>query len=398
MSFFLEILVVLLAVKLAGQASRLVGQPSVLGKLLVGVLVGPAMLGWLHPSPVITELSEVGVILLLFLAGLETSLEDFRRSAPAATLVAVGGVVLPFLGGWGTASLWGYPLHTAIFTGVLLVATSVSISAQTLRELGRLKTKPGVTVLAAAVLDDVLGIVVLSVVLGFLGGDVAGAAAGGHGGDSLPMLLLKMTAFFAVGGFVGWKVLPGLVRRFARFQVGAPLLTAGILVAIAYAYVAEAAGLAGIIGAYLAGLALSSTDFKSRMMHDVEQTAFGFFVPFFFVSVGLTATFKGMSGAFLAFTVVLVVIAVLTKILGCGIGAVLAKFPVRQAVGIGSGMVARGEVGLIVATLGLERGLLAPELYTAMVVVSLVTTLVTPPLLKLAFRREPEAGPTTDED
>jgi Kef-type K+ transport system membrane component KefB len=400
-SFFLEILVVLLAVKLAGQLSRLLGQPSVLGKLLVGVLVGPAVLGWLHPSPLIAELAEVGVILLMFQAGLETNLEAFKRSALAATLVAIGGVVLPFLGGWGTATLWGYPLQTAVFTGVLLVATSVSISAQTLRELGQLKSRSGVTILAAAVLDDVLGIVVLSVVLGALGGDVAAAAGGGgagHGSESIGVLLLKMAVFFGGAGFVGWKVLPPLIRRFAKFQVGAPLLTAGIAVAIGYAYVAEAAGLAGIIGAYLAGLALSNTDFKSRMMHDVEQTAFGFFVPFFFVSVGLTANFAGMSGPFIAFVAVLAVVAVLTKVVGCGAGAIMARFPTRQAVGIGAGMVARGEVGLIVATLGLERGLLQPELYTAMVIVSLLTTLVTPPLLKAAFRHQPEAGPTSDED
>lgn len=394
MSIFLEIIIVLLSVKLAGQASRLLGQPSVLGKLLVGVLVGPAVLNLIHPSPLIAELSEIGVILLMFLAGLETNLADFRRSAVAATLVAVGGVILPFVGGWGTATLFGYPLSTGVFTGVLLVATSVSISAQTLRELNQLKSKSGVTILAAAVLDDVLGIIVLSLALGALGG----GAGGGHGSEPVALLLGKMALFFVGAGLVGWKVLPPLIRRFGRFQVGAPLLTAGIITALLFAYGAEQAGLAGIIGAYLAGLALSATDFKSRMMHDVEQTAYGFFVPFFFVSVGLSAKFAGLAGAFLVFVAVLVVVAVVTKVLGCGAGALLARFPTRQAVGIGAGMVARGEVGLIVASLGLERGLLAPELYTAMVIVSLLTTLVTPPLLKAAFARQPVHGPTSDED
>lgn len=400
MSALLEILVVLLSVKVAGQVSRWLGQPSVLGKLLVGVLVGPALLGWVHPGPLMAELSEIGVILLMFLAGLETNLQDFRRSALAATLVAVGGVILPFVGGWGIATAWGYAGATAIFTGVLLVATSVSISAQTLRELGRLKSKPGVTILAAAVLDDVLGIIVLSVVLGALGGGAAEAAGGHGGGGPIWLLLVKIVGFFVAAGLAGWHVLPHLVRGFAKFRVGAPLLTAGIATALGFAYVAELAGLAGIIGAYLAGLMLSRVDFKDRLMHDVEHTAFGFFVPFFFVSVGLSAEFAGLSGSFLIFVLVLVVVAVITKIVGCGVGAKLSGFTMQESVGIGSGMVARGEVGLIVATLGLEQGLLAPELYTAMVVVSLLTTLVTPPLLKAVFRTEPApaADPTAADD
>jgi Kef-type K+ transport system membrane component KefB len=398
MSFLLEVAIVLVSVKLAGQASKLLGQPSVLGKLLVGVLVGPAVLNLVHPSAMMAELSELGVIMLMFLAGLETNMADIRRSAIPATLVAVGGVILPFIGGWGTASLWGYPLATAVFTGVLLVATSVSISAQTLRELGHLKSRPGTTILAAAVLDDVLGIVVLSVVLGTLGGDVAAGAAGGHGGDSIGLLLVKMAVFFGAAALVGWKVLPPLIRRFAKFHVGAPLLAAGIITAVTFAYAAEMAGLAGIIGAYMAGLALSGADFKGRMMHDLEQTAFGSFVPFFFVSVGLSAKFGGMSASFLGFVAVVVLVAIVTKIVGGGLGARLAGFPFRPSLGIGAGMVARGEVGLIVASLGLERGLIEPELYTAMVIVSLLTTLVTPPLLKAVFGVKEANGPTTDED
>jgi Kef-type K+ transport system membrane component KefB len=394
LSFLLQTVIVILSVLLAGQISRRLGQPSVLGQLLVGVLVGPALLGWVQPAPIIKDLAEVGVVMLMFMAGLETSVGDIRNALWPAMLVAVSGVALPFVGGWGLAAAWGYAGATSVFIGVLLVATSVSISAQTLRELGQLQARPGVIILAAAVLDDVLGLLVLSVVMSALGGAEAVGATAGHGAESPVLLLVKVLAFFAAAGLVGWKLLPPLVRWVSRFEAGTAVLATGIAVAMAYAYGAEVAGLAGIVGAYVAGLMLSLTEFRGRLMHEVEHTAFAFFVPFFFVSVGLSARFAGLSLSFMSFVVLLTLVAVLTKWLGGGLGALLGGLPVRQATGVGAGMVARGEVGLIVAAIGLERGLLSEGLYTAMVIVTLLTTLVTPPLLKLFFRR---VGSTADE-
>ncbi|WP_374711765.1 cation:proton antiporter [Symbiobacterium terraclitae] len=385
MSFLLETCIILLAVLVAGRLSQRLGQPAVLGQLLVGVLFGPAVLGWLHPGPLISEVAEIGVVLLMFIAGLETQFEDIKRNALAATLVAVLGVALPFVGGWLLSSGWGFDSPTAIFTGVLLVATSVSISAQTLKELGYLRSRPGVTILAAAVLDDVLGIIVLSVVLGSLGA----SGGGGHGAEPLPLLLGKMAGFFAVAIVVGYTLLPAVMRRVARMESGLPLLTVAISVALAFAWAAEFTGLAGIIGSYLVGLMLSLTELREKIMHEVEHIAYAFFVPFFFANVGLSATFAGMAGSFLVFVIVLVLVAVATKIVGCGAGALLARFPLREATGVGVGMMARGEVGLIVATIGLDAGLLPPELYTGMVFVSLGTTLLTPPLLKMVFRARP---------
>ncbi|HYG56927.1 MAG TPA: cation:proton antiporter [Symbiobacteriaceae bacterium] len=385
MSFLLESVVVIVSVLLAGQISRRLGQPSVLGQLLVGVLLGPALLGWLEPTPLVKEMAEIGVILLMFMAGLETNINDIRKAAVPATLVAVGGVALPFVGGWGLAAAWGYAGATAVFIGVLLVATSVSISAQTLRELGHLKSRPGVIILAAAVLDDVLGILVLSVVLGMVGGEAAGAHGGGHGAEPPLILIAKIFGFFAVAALVGWKILPRVVKWVSRFEAGTAVLATGIAVALGFAYAAEASGLAGIIGAYLAGLMLSLTDYRGKLMHEVEHTAFAFFVPFFFVSVGLTANFAGVGGSFLVFILILTVVAIVTKLVGGGLGAKLSGLDFRQSAGIGAGMVARGEVGLIVAAIGLDRGLLGSELYSAMVAVSLLTTLVTPPLLKAIF-------------
>jgi len=380
-SFLLETSLILVSVLAAGRLSQRLGQPAVLGQLLVGVLLGPALLGWLHPGPLVSELAEIGVVLLMFIAGLETQFEEIKRNAFAATLVATLGVALPFVAGWGLANLWGYGFAVAMFTGVLLVATSVSISAQTMKELGHLQSRPGVTVLAAAVLDDVLGIIVLSVVLGSLG--VSGST------EPLPVLLGKMAVFFALAALVGYKLLPLLLRPVARLESSLPLLTVAISVALAFAWAAEFAGLAGIIGSYLCGLMLSLTELREKIMHEVEHTAYAFFVPFFFANVGLSATFSGMTASFLGFILILVLVAALTKIVGCGAGALLARFSLREATQVGIGMMARGEVGLIVATIGLNAGLLPPDLYTAMVFVSLGTTLLTPPLLKAAFRAEP---------
>jgi len=385
LSFLLQTVIVIISVLLAGQVSRRLGQPSVLGQLLVGVLLGPALLGWLQPTPLIKELAEIGVILLMFLAGLETSISDIRKAALTATLVATCGLVLPFLGGWGLASAWGYPGATAVFVGVLLVATSVSISVQTLRELGQLHTRPGVIILAAAVLDDVLGILVLSVVLGIFGRDAAAGVAAGHGAEPPVVLMAKILVFFLIAGLVGWKLLPPVVRWVSRFEAGTAVLATGMAVALGYAWAAESAGLAGIIGAYLAGLMLSLTEFRGRLVHEVEHTAFAFFVPFFFVGVGLTAKFVGSNSSFLVFVLILAVVAVVTKLVGGAARGLLGGLKLRQATGVGAGMVARGEVGLIVASIGLERGLLESDLYTAMVIVSLLTTLVTPPLLKIVF-------------
>jgi Kef-type K+ transport system membrane component KefB len=392
MKFLIDILIVLAGVKLAGQVSQRFGQPAVLGQLLSGLLMGPAVLGWVHPGPLIKELAELGVILLMFLAGLETNFRDFRQSALPAVLVAIGGVVLPFAGGWAIAEVWGYDTATSLFVGVLLVATSVSISAQTLRELGHLRNRPGVTILAAAVVDDVLGILVLSLVLGAVA--EPGAAEGGHGGGHPAWLLLKMAIFFALAGLAGWKLLPGLFSRICRSWSATSLLTAGIVIAVGFAYAAEAVGLAGIIGAYLAGLSLSTTHLRHDLMHAMEPATLGFFAPFFLANVGLSTSLSGVGGGFFLLAGVFSAVAVLTKVVGAGLGAVLAGIGRREALGIGAGMVARGEVGLIVAAIGLERGVLTEELYTAMVVICLVTTLVTPPLLKLCFapRRESQTA------
>lgn len=382
--FLFELALIIFAIKLMGNLSVKLGQPSVFGKLLVGIILGPSILNIIHPSPLITELAEVGVILLMFLAGLETDIKEFKKSAFASTMVAVGGVILPFFGGMALASAFGYAMTTAIFIGVLLVATSVSISVQTLRELGKLKSKEGVTILGAAVLDDVLGVIILSAVLGF----TAGGAAGGGGIAIIGMVLLKIILFFVIAILLGYYVLPKFISWFDQFQVTQTLLSVAIISALLFAYLGELFGVAGIVGAYVCGLMLSLTPHRDEMTHKVEGFSFPFFVPLFFFNIGLVANFKEMSSEIITFSLILALVAILTKIIGGALGAKIAKFDTRSSLGIGSGMVARGEVGLIVALIGVDRGLITNELFSAAVIVVIVTTLVTPPLLKLTMGKK----------
>lgn len=380
--FLLEIALILVAVKIAGHLSKKIGQPAVFGELLVGVILGPSLLGWVQQSDMLRDLAEIGVILLMFLAGLETDVNEFKRTAYGSTLTAVGGVVLPLLAGFGIGLLFGYNYSTSIFLGTVLVATSVSISVQTLRELGKLQSKEGVTILGAAVLDDILGIITLSIVIGFVASDEGSGSLAG-----ILFLLVKIIVFFLITILLGRTLLPRLFRAVSGLLTTEVVLTFGIVTALAFAYFAEMLGMAGIVGSYFAGLMLSLSNYREELFEKVETISFSFFVPIFFVSIGVTAQVQNFTMEILYFIVILTLVAVLTKLIGGGLGAKLAGFNWRSSTIIGAGMVARGEVGLIVATIGLQKGLIDQNLFTAAVIIVLVTTLVTPPALKAAIGR-----------
>jgi len=307
--FLFELAVILITVKLMGHLSVRIGQPSVFGKLLVGIILGPSLLNIIHPNPLISELAEIGVILLMFLAGLETDLQEFKKNAFASTTVAIGGVVLPFIGGMVLALLFGFEATVAIYVGTLLVATSVSISVQTLRELGKLKTREGTTILGAAVLDDVLGIIVLSAVLGF----TAGSSAGAGGLADLVFLIVKIAIFFVIAVLLGYYVLPPLLKFFQQFQVSQTLLAFAVIVALLFAYMGELFGVAGIVGSYVCGLMLSLTPHRDEMTHKVETFSYPFFVPLFFVNIGLVANFREINPEVIWFSILLAVVAILGK-------------------------------------------------------------------------------------
>lgn len=370
--------IIVLSTKLAGDLSVRIGQPAVLGKLLIGILLGPAVLGWIYPSAFVEIFSQIGVLLLMFMAGLETDVEELNRNRNASLAVAFGGIILPFLGGYLMGIAIGLDQPQAIFLGLLLCATSVSITVQSLKELGKSNTRESTTILGAAVVDDVLVVVLLAFVMSlFVGGDA-----------SIGMVILKKVIFFVTIFIIGWKLIPPLMRWLAPLNVSEAVISAGLIVCLAFAYYGEILGIAGIIGAFAAGIAISQTEYKEEVEHKLEPIAYAVFVPVFFVSVGLHVSFDGI-GSQIVLIVILSLIAIATKLFGSGLGAKLTGFDTRSSLIIGSGMVSRGEVALIIAAIGLESGLLLQDYFTSIVIVVIITTLVTPPMLKVLYSRAP---------
>ncbi|MDF9526644.1 cation:proton antiporter [Bacillus cereus] len=378
--FFFQIALILLSTKLAGNLSVRLGQPSVLGKLIVGIVIGPAVLGWIENSELLTQLSNVGVILLMFMAGLETDLEELNANRNSSLAVALGGIILPFVGGYVSGLVMGMEQGNAVFLGLLLCATSVSISVQTLRDLGKMKTRESTTMLGAAVFDDILVVILLAFAMSFLGTDDV----------NLTMVILKKVVFFASIILIGWKGVPAIMRWLSPLRVSESIVSAALIICFSFAYFGELLGIAGIIGAFAAGIAISQTNYKHEVEKKVEPIAYAMFVPVFFVSIGMNITFDGI-GNQIWFILALTVIAVLTKLIGCGFGARMTGFDAKSSAIIGAGMVSRGEVALIIAGTGLSSGLLAQDYFTAIVIVVILTTMITPPMLKYTFGAKDKA-------
>jgi len=390
MSIFLQlaflIAVILLAAKAAGYLSVRLGQPSVLGELLVGILLGPSLLDLLHLpfiegeklGETIKELGELGVLLLMFIAGLELHLNELTRNTKVSAFAGIMGVLAPVALGTGTGLLFGFEMEPALFLGLTLGATSVSISAQTLMELKVLRTRVGLGLLGAAVFDDVMIILLLSIFLAVI--------TGGTGVAGILWILVKMIIFLAVSTAFGLYVLPKLVRATRRLPISQGVLSLAMVILLFYGVAAEVVGgMAAITGSFLAGLMFARCDDKERLEAGVSALAYGLFVPIFFVSIGLEVNVSDLEGEALLLTAVIIVVAIASKFFGSGLGARWAGFTWRESWQLGAGMVSRGEVGLIVANVGIGAGLVSGGEFSAIVGMVLATTIVTPPMLRALF-------------
>jgi Kef-type K+ transport system membrane component KefB len=371
----------------------------VLGELLAGLLLGPTLLnmfGWpfftsAHLQDTVFELAELGVVLLMFIAGLEIDLDDMRKSGKVALFAGGLGVLAPLMLGFGAALPFGYSARQALFVGVLLTATSVSISAQTLLELGRLRSRVGLALLGAAVIDDVLVILLLSLF-------VALASGSGGVGDVL-VIIIRMALFLIGAVLLGVWLVPRLVNRVARWPISQPVLTVAIVTTLLLAWSAETIGaVAAITGAFLAGMLFARTHYRHEIQQGVSRMAYSFFVPIFFASIGLHTNARLLDGNLIWFTLLICAVAIVAKMIGSGLGARLAGFGNREALQVGTGMISRGEVGLIVASVGISNGIIGAELFTVTVVMVLATTLATPLLLRLAFRAPAKGGEQAPTD
>lgn len=378
--FLLFVAIILLSTKIFSLLSQKVNMPQVVGALLVGVLLGPSCLNILHETDFLTKSAEIGVIFLMFLAGLDTDFDDLKATGKSSVIIAFVGVLIPLGSGFLTYYLFfhGQRPDTMIFlesafVGIVLTATSVSITVETLREMGKLKGKMGTSILGAAIIDDILGIIALTVITSFT-----------VPGVEIMVVLLNILLFFvfiAVCGFFVFRlfrkleIVYGTKRRVAIYAVAFCLLLS---------YISEVYfGVADITGAYFAGLILCNvTETKSYIASKINITSYMFFTPIFFASIGIKTVITGMSQELILFTLALLIVAILSKIIGCGLGAKICGFSNMDSLAIGVGMISRGEVALIVAQKGEQAGLISPTLFPAIVLVVIVTTLITPILLK----------------
>ena len=379
---------IITAAKLGGYLSYRIGQPAVLGELIVGIILGPSVLNFLnmpyftdqHLPEVIHQMAEMGVLLLMFLAGLELHLSDLLRSGKVAALAGTFGVILPLVLGTVTGVLFAIDIQPAIFIGLILSATSVSISAQTLMELKVLRSRVGVGLLGAAVFDDILVLLGLSVFTA-LTQPIAGA-----GFTSILLIVLKMVLFLGITSAIGWWAIPRLSHRIGNLPISQGLIAFAFVVILFYGWTAETMGhMAAITGAFLAGLWFGRTPEKERVRNGIATIAYGVFVPVFFINIGLSANARELNWESGLLMLVMVLVAVISKVLGSGYGAILGGFTRREAVQLGVGMISRGEVGLIVAAIGIEQGLIQDSTFSAVVGVVILTTVLTPFLLRALF-------------
>ena len=390
LNFLLLLALIVAAAKGAGWLSLRLGQPAVLGELVAGVVLGPSLLDLLRLRPFAGEgmaagvflLANVGVVLLMFIAGLETDLEQMRKVGRVAAAAGVAGVVVPLLFGLAVTLPFGFGVQKSAFMGIVLTATSVSITVQTLIELRQLDSKEGTTLLGAAVVDDVIALVVLAVF-------VAVSLSGGGGLAGVGVVLLRMAAFFVVAILLGRFLRPALGRA-ERAPVSEGLLAVTLVAVLAYSWSAEAlGGVAAITGAYLAGVLVAKAGYRQEVEHRLKAFTYALLVPIFFVSIGLQTNARALAAQDIPLALLIILAAVAGKVIGCGAGARLAGFTGSEALRIGVGMISRGEVGLIIAAIGLQTGLLGERGFAIMVIMVLATTVITPPLLRAVFAAAP---------
>ncbi len=384
--FLLIIAIILLATKILGLLSERVHMPQVVGALAAGILLGPSVLGFVSETDFLTKTSEIGVILLMFLAGLDTDLGELKKTGLASFVIAVIGAGLPLIG--GTICYEAFfrdvtdPMDflKAVFIGVVLTATSVSITVETLREMGKLKGRVGTAILGAAVIDDILGIIVLTVISGFADPTVN------------PMqVFVRIGLFFVFIGVVGFLCYKVFSKMDVIWSHHRRIAIASLAFCFVLSYIAEQFfGIADITGAYFAGLILCNImELREYVAKKINIMNYMFFAPIFFASIGFKTELSGMNTELAIFSVLLLIIAVLTKVVGCGLGARLCGFNGHESLSVGVGMISRGEVALIVAQKGAAVGLISTSMFPAIVLVVIVTTLVTPILLKMVMTRDP---------
>ena len=389
--FLFDIAIILISTKALGVLTKKFKMPQVVGALLAGIILGPAMLDVLHETEFIQQMAALGVIVLMFTAGLETDIHELKKTGKASALIAFLGVIIPLIGGFVVAYIFnrGELSHAStstllqnIFIGVILTATSVSITVETLKELGKLSTRAGNTILGAALIDDILGIIALTIITSVADPNV-----------NIGIVLLKIVLFFIFAAAVGvlfYKLFKLWMARYHKDMRRFVIVSFVFCLLLAFA-AEEFFGVADITGAFIAGLIISNTERTKYINARFETLSYILLSPIFFASIGIKVEITEMNSTILIFTIILLIVAILSKIIGCALGAKLCKYTLDESIQIGTGMVSRGEVALIVANKGIAVGLMNPAFLAPIVIVVVITTVITPVLLKIIFKREQNA-------
>ncbi len=380
-----DLAIIIFTAKFFGVLARKCKAPQVVGQIIAGLLIGPCVLGWVVQSDFITQMAEIGVVLLMFEVGLETDLKELVKTGPVALLIACAGVFIPlvlgallYMGFYGFAPWGSEEFYKAVFIGTIMTATSVSITVAALQELDKIKGKVGTTIVSAAIIDDVIGIIVLTFVIGFKSPD-------SHPG----MVILKTIIFFIIaiaGGAVTFKIFLVLDHRYPHTR-RIPIVSLAFCFALSY--VAEKYfGIADITGAYIAGIVLCNLSDNTYIERKVDVSSYMLFGPLFFASIGLKTNFDSMNSTLFAFCISFVIVALVAKIIGCGLAAKLCRYTFSDSLKIGVGMMTRGEVALIVAQKGLTAGLLTADYFMAVILLILFSSISTPIILKFLYTRD----------
>lgn len=389
---FKDLAIIIIVAKFFGILARKCKAPQVVGEIIAGLLIGPSILGLVNQSDFLLEMAEIGVVLLMFSAGLETDLKELLKTGPIAFLIACCGVFIPLICGAAFYQLyygmspWGSEgFYKAVFIGTIMTATSVSITVSSLKEMGKLKTKVGTTILSAAIIDDIIGIMVLTFVIGF------------KNPETKSITVVVNTALFfvftIVVGFISYKVFKIVDKKYPHTR---RIPIAGLAYCFALAYIAEHFfGIADITGAYFAGIILCSIKDSEYIAEKMDINSYMLFGPIFFASIGLKTDIDDMNLPILLFSVGFVLVALLSKIIGCSIMAKICKFNLSDSLKVGVGMMTRGEVALIVAQKGLSVDLVEPVYFTSVILLIIVSSIATPIILKLLFSNDQEKNVAT---
>ncbi|MGE4484729.1 MAG: cation:proton antiporter [Oscillospiraceae bacterium] len=379
--FLFQIAVILLVTKVLSIITKRIALPQVVGALAAGLLMGPAVLGILHETNLTNQISELGVIVLMFTAGLGTDITELRRSGKAAFIIALIGVIVPFGGGFLLASIFNKGsenLLQNLFIGVILTATSVSITVETLKEIGKLSTRSGNAILGAAIIDDVLGILALTLI----------TSMSGEGGEKFYIVLIKIFAFFAISVVIGTLLHKLVDKWFSKYQRDKRrFVVIAFAFCLLYSYIAVVGfGVADITGAYIAGLIFAKTPKITFLQNKFDTLSYMLLSPVFFAGIGLKVEIPSMSGGIILFSILLIIVAASTKVIGCGLGAKLCHYSNTESLRIGVGMITRGEVALVVANNGIASGVMKTEFFGPVIVMVISTAILTPILLKAVYR------------